>query len=61
MAQQVKDLVSLLQWLGSLLWCGFDPWLGTSACHGHSQKKKKKKKKKKKVKRKELRIVYIFN
>ena len=26
MAQQVKDLAWLLQWLGSLLWCGFNPW-----------------------------------
>ena len=25
-AQQVKDLVSSLQQLGSLLWHGFDPW-----------------------------------
>ena len=26
MAQWVKDLALSLQWLGSLLWCGFDPW-----------------------------------
>ena len=25
MAQQVKDLASSLLWLGSLLWCRFDP------------------------------------
>ena len=25
-AQQVKDPVLLLQWLGSLLWYGFSPW-----------------------------------
>ena len=24
--QRVKDLVLSLQWLGSLLWCGFHPW-----------------------------------
>ena len=27
MVQRVKDPVSSLQQLGSLLWCGFDPWL----------------------------------
>ena len=26
MPQWVKDLVLLLQWLGLLLWCRFDPW-----------------------------------
>ena len=26
MPQQVKDPVLPLQQLGSLLWCGFDPW-----------------------------------
>ena len=26
MVQQVKDLALLLQWLGSVLLCGFDPW-----------------------------------
>ena len=26
MAQWVKDPVLSLQWLGSLLWCRFDPW-----------------------------------
>ena len=25
-AQQVKDLALSVQWPGSLLWCGFDPW-----------------------------------
>ena len=25
--RQVKDLALSLQWLGSLLWHGFDPWL----------------------------------
>ena len=28
MAQQVKDPASSLLWLGSLVWCGFDPWYG---------------------------------
>ena len=28
MAQPVKDPVLTLQWLWSLLWCGFDPWSG---------------------------------
>ena len=28
MAQQVKDLALPLQWLGSLLWCGLEPWPG---------------------------------
>ena len=27
MEQQTKDLVLSLQWLGLLLWLGFDPWL----------------------------------
>ena len=26
MAQQVKDLVLSMLWLGLLLWCTFDPW-----------------------------------
>ena len=26
MAQQVKDPVLSLQWLGSVLWLGLDPW-----------------------------------
>ena len=26
MGQQVKDPALSLQWLGSLLWCRFDPW-----------------------------------
>ena len=28
MVQRVNDLVLSPQWLGSLLWYGFDPWLG---------------------------------
>ena len=28
MVQWVKDLALSLQWLGSLLWCRFDSWLG---------------------------------
>ena len=27
-AQQVKDRVLSVQWLGSLLWCRFSPWPG---------------------------------
>lgn len=27
--QLVKNMMLLLQQLGSLLWQGFDPWLGT--------------------------------
>ena len=30
MAKQVKDPVSSLQRLGSLLWCRVDPWPGNS-------------------------------
>ena len=36
---QIKDLVL------SLLWCSFDPWLGTSTCPEQAWPKKKKKKK----------------
>ena len=50
MVQQVKDPALSLKWLRSLLWHGFDPCLGTSACCEHSQKKEKKKEKKKKEK-----------
>jgi len=42
-AQWVK--VSLL-WLGSQLWCGFNPWPGNFHMLQVWQKKKKKKKKK---------------
>ena len=38
MAQQVKDLVLSLLWLGSLLWHGFEP------LHGVGEAKRKKKK-----------------
>ena len=41
MAQQSKDLVVSLLWLGLLLWHGFDPWLWNLRVR---QKKKKKKK-----------------
>ena len=51
MAQQVKDLVLSLQQLGSLLWHGFDPWLGNFHILWEWQKKKKKKKKKEKEKK----------
>ena len=30
----VKDLALSLLWPGSLLWCGFNPCLGASACCG---------------------------
>ena len=30
MVQRVKDLALSLKWFWSLLWCGFDPGLGTS-------------------------------
>ena len=32
-AQQVKYLTLSLQWLGLLLWHGFNPWPGTFACN----------------------------
>ena len=37
MAQHIKDLALSLQW------CGFDPWPGTSACHGYEKNKIKQK------------------
>ena len=47
MAQQVKDLVSLL-WLRSLLWRRFDPWPGNfRRPHGCSKKKKEEEEKRK--------------
>ena len=46
-ALAVKDLVLSLLWLGSLLWCRFDPWPG-NFCMQRAQPKKKKKKKIKK-------------
>ena len=39
-AQQVKDPVLSLLWLGSLLWYRFNPWLGT--CMLWPKKRKKK-------------------
>lgn len=36
----LEDLILSLLWLRSVLWHGFSPWLGASACHGHSPKKK---------------------
>ena len=39
-AEQVKDPALSLQWLGSLLWSGFDPWPTIA------EKRKRKKKKK---------------
>ena len=44
-AQQVKALVLSLLWLGALLWCNFNPWLGTSVCHWYHQKEKTNKQK----------------
>ena len=41
-AQQIKDLALL--W--SLPWLGFDPGLGTYACHRHSQTNKQTNKQK---------------
>ena len=41
-ALAVKDLVLSLLWLGSLLWCRFDPWPG-NFCMQRAQPKKKKK------------------
>ena len=42
MAQWVKDLVLSLQWLGLLLWRGFDPWellhaMGTAKNKGKNE------------------------
>ena len=41
-AQQVKDPVLSLVWLGLLLCFGFSPWARTSACHRHGQNKTNK-------------------
>ena len=42
MAQWVKDLVFSLQWLGSLLWHGFNPWPRNVHMLWACPKKKKK-------------------
>ena len=47
MAQWVKDLVLLLQWLGLLLWHRFDPWPMKFHMPWMQTKKKEKKKKEK--------------
>ena len=39
MAQPVKEPALSLQWLRSMLWCGFNPWPGTSTGCGRGQKK----------------------
>ena len=39
MAQWVKDLVLSRLWLGSLLWCRFDPWPGKFTRCGVAEKK----------------------
>ena len=41
-AQQVKDLVLSLQWLGLLLWHGFDPWPENFYILWAQQKKKER-------------------
>ena len=46
MLQWVKDPASPLSGLGHCSGVGLIPGLGTSACHGSSQKEKKKKEKK---------------
>ena len=46
-AQQVKDLVMSLQWLGLLPWCRFDLWPQNLHVHWVWTKKKKKGKKRK--------------
>ena len=42
--QWVRDPVLSLQWLGSLLWHGLDPWPGNFCVLWARTKKKKKKK-----------------
>ena len=49
-AHWVKDSVLSLQWLRSLLWCGFDPWPGNVHVLWEWQEKKKKEKGKRKLK-----------
>ena len=41
MAQWVKDMVLSLLWLGSLLWCRCDPWLGNFQIPRARQRKRK--------------------
>ena len=55
MAQKVKDLVLSLQWLGSLLCCGFSPW--PRNFHMPQAWPKKKKKSSKKITYKYLSII----
>ena len=49
MAQQVKDLVSLL-WLWLLLWWGLDPWSGNFHMPWARPKEKRKKNKRERFK-----------
>ena len=42
MVQQVKDPALSLPWLGLRFGAGLIPGLGTSSCHGCSQKEKEK-------------------
>ena len=44
MVQQIEDPALSLQWLRSLLWCGFSPWTGNFNILWARPKKKKKKK-----------------
>ena len=45
MAQQVKGLALSLQWLGSRLWLGFDPWPGNFHMKRVGPKRKKQRNK----------------
>ena len=42
MAQQVKYPVLSLQWLGSLLWCRFNPWPRKFLMHGCAEKERER-------------------
>ena len=43
MAQWIKDMALQLLWLGSFLWCGFDPWLRNFHMLKVQQKQERKK------------------
>ena len=51
MVKQIKDPVSSLQRLGSLLWLGFDPWPRNIHVPQNGQKEKGKRKRKEKRKK----------
>ena len=59
MAQQVKDPTLSLLWLGSQLWCGFDPWPGNILII-HMLRTWPKSKKKKKKKKSLFYFFYIY-